>query len=193
MPDLEYDNFARQDSPEMESVHETPLFDLDAMTDDEIIVTHRAITQLANAGPRSSDGFDAQFISDSLGDRLSRQVVELGARAPERVKAILARCLRSDLESDGELIPPAAAGIVSSNYELARDSLISYLVRPEVTYAPEIARGFASDMMRDSMTPEQVADFNSRYLAAGGYVALQPSRTEEEQAKWIGQIRSIQP
>jgi hypothetical protein len=72
MPDIENGNFDEQKSPEMESVREAPLFDLDAMTDDEIIVTHRAITELADTGPRREDGFDAQSIGDRLSERLGR-------------------------------------------------------------------------------------------------------------------------
>src|SRR5882672_583845 len=146
--------------PELEKTPESRLFNVDAMSDEEIVTLSRGLLAMFNEGPGGEDFLDPSIIGDKLRDKLVSEVQDLGTRDPERVKNLAHKCARSQNEADQEFAAYVAPGIAHFDYDFARDVLVYLMLDPEdqrnsIGWGPirEVARDKIAELMRDQLTP----------------------------------------
>jgi hypothetical protein len=162
----------QQPRPETyETPERVPLFNVDDMSDAQIIVTNRALWMAADYGIQDGDSFDQMLTGDNLHIKLANDVRDLASRDPERVKNLITVCAYSGIEHDQELAAKSVRGLVGYDYGFTTDILLSMLTEPDgyrkFNDLAETARDEVRLMMRDNMTPEQIDAFNARYLRYG--------------------------
>jgi hypothetical protein len=151
--------------PETSHTPEISLFNVDAMSDEQIIVLSRGLTGVLDSeevggGRRHGDtaaGMLAQLDTDLSG---------LASRDPERIRGLIEQCVQSDMVADHELALGMAPSLVGYDYTFARDTLISIRI-DGVGGAEEEAMMRIPRIMRDQLTPDQTADFNAHLQARG--------------------------
>ena len=163
--------------PRPEIIHEPEarLFNVDAMSDDQIIVLARGLTGVLDSeevggGRRHGDtavGMLTQLETDLSG---------LASRDPERVRGLVEQCMQSDMGADHELALGVAPSLAGYDYEFTRDTMISLLI-DGLGGADEEAILAIPRFMRDQLTPDQVADFNA-HLQARDHDPMHPAQPE---------------
>jgi hypothetical protein len=175
-------------SPEREQTPKPRLFNVDEMSDVQIIVTNRAIGFGAYWNPDEieADGFEAMTVADELHDYLAEAVRGLATRDPERVKQLAQRCLNSKNQDDLMFAAKFIEGLIEYDYAFTRDSLIWLLVSDEPNYADHDGWVDAKDALErlanERLTPEQIDDFSRAMTAQapwGSYSLLQPAAPED--------------
>lgn len=163
--------------PERELTPEGQFFNVDAMSDDQIVAMHRGLTAIFESDdPLSSQG-------DSLLDRLAADVRESASRDPERVKSLVHRCALSHNEFDRELAVDVAPALADFDYGFTRDVLVFLRVDND----RKESRGLASEaamvtipkLMRDHLSAEQIEDFNARLAFYGDWLTATPDAPDE--------------
>jgi len=181
--------------PETSHTPEVRLFNVDAMSDEQIIVTYRGYWTVANhLGNEDTDDFDQMDIGDGLNEQVAAEVRDLASRDPERVKQLVTRTTASQEDSDQDLAANAAPALLNYDYAFTRDTLISITMGEAYErcvsrgisssdsgsgYASETALGLMRELMRDRLTPEQIADFQAHAAAFDPGWPLEPARPEE--------------
>jgi len=161
--------------PETNHIPEVPFFNVDAMNDEQIIVLSRGLTGVLDfeevgGGQRHSD------TAVGMLTKLETDLSGLASRDPERVRGLVERCMQSDMRADHELVLGVAPTLAGNDYSFTRDTMISLLI-----YGSELASEGAitaiSRLMRDHLTPDQIADFNA-HLRARDHDPMTPARSE---------------
>jgi hypothetical protein len=161
-------------------------FNVDAMSDEEIIVLHRGLWAVAERGNEDTDAFDQMQVGDGLHEQVAAEVCDLASRDPERVKQLVARTMSSQEDHDQVLAAKAVPGLLSYDYVFTRDTLMSLSSAGELgqrnrehtdgmVFAPETAEDEIGRFIRDDrLTPEQVADFQAHATEIDSHWQLGP-------------------
>lgn len=147
------------------------------MSDEQIIVLYRGIGAVAIAWPQDRaaainqedlDIPDPTQPADRLWSNLTADVRDLAKRAPERVRSVVQRCLASPKAIDREFAAYIIPGLINHDYAFTRDTLLDlaygYGEAPDYPHyadLPASAGDAIRFLMRDGLTPEQVADFQA--------------------------------
>jgi hypothetical protein len=172
----------RESLPESGRQPEMPLFNLDVMSDEQIIVLYRGASGMADLGPQDNDQFDQVSIGSYLCDKLAAEVADLAARDPERVKELAGQLFASDKEADRELAAHAAASIARYNLVFSISTLISLMLKQECVgdFGWETAHDKISILMRDHMTPDQVESLRAHLAGLGSdFKHIEPALPDE--------------
>ncbi|WP_280351492.1 hypothetical protein [Nocardia abscessus] len=143
------------------------------MSDEQIIVMYRGI-RLATERGQKDDGLNLMSTGDGLFARFAREVGELGASNPERLKTMVRWLTEGrpigkagDPDPDREFAARIVPGLIDYDYEFTRETLVSLTVDEDGTYCdsveswvPDTAEIEIRRLMRDHLTAEQIADFN---------------------------------
>jgi hypothetical protein len=163
--------------PETSYVPETPLFNVDAMSDEQIIVLYRGLISIYESEEVMVEHSEHEGVADGILTRLEADLSDLTSRDPERVKNLVANCVESVNESDHELALNVVTSLVDYDYSFTRDALLSLSMG-----SGHVSEG--ADMrviprlMRDRLTEDQIADFNARLRAAGNE-PIDPAQPED--------------
>lgn len=150
---------------------EARAFNVGAMSDEEITIIFRALDHLGDK-PFGPDGPDHEIsISDSLWEKLADDVRDLAARDPERVKGMVQGWATSEHAVDREFAASTTRSLIRYDYAFTRDTLVNLFVSEERLIGGisllEAAMWSIENLMRDELTPEQIADFNASITAQG--------------------------
>jgi hypothetical protein len=174
--------------PERERNPEATLFNVDAMTDEQITVLRRGLNELSEAisqAENSNERNDEIGVSDNLWERLADEVGGLVERDPERVRGMVQRLALSRYTDDRAFAGHVAPHLLDHDYEFTRDVLV-FLANGE-TMPNDLITSAGSEeydmdaiqriavLMRDRLTPEQSADFNSRITSEGVDGTIRPA------------------
>lgn len=141
---------------------EVRLFNVDALSDDEIVVLFRGISAAANEGYDEAElPFDQMHTGDGLLDRLARDMRDLASRDPERVKGLVDRCARSGVVADEDLAASTVSALLPYNYEFTRDTLAFLHANAADGTVGESVFLEIHRLIDNELTPEQVADFDA--------------------------------
>jgi hypothetical protein len=148
--------------PERENAPYQRLFNVDAMSDEQVLTLFSGIQGASRGDPAET--------ADPLFYQLALSVRDLASRDPERVKFLLHRCEQSDDDVEHQVVGYAAQALIDYDYRFTRDVLVSAFVgdaqnRSHSEVAQEASRSAIKILMRDHLTPEQAADFNARIAA----------------------------
>ena len=148
--------------PERERQPESGLFNVDSMTDEQIKLMGRSIDATARSLREAEGGSDDAY--DRMWEALAADVRNLAERDPERVKNLIDEAARGSDPADRELAAATAPGLLDYDYGFTREALV-YLFADEdrmAEAASETARSEMRKLAEGRLTPEQVADYNSR-------------------------------
>lgn len=157
-------------SPEREVLPAERLFNLEAMSDEQILVAYRGFGMIAHEGNDEADPFDQMQVGDSLSDQFVAEVRDLAVRDPERVRRIVGRSVMSSNDIDHELGAHAASHLIEYDYKFARDVLIHLCVTGDdthIAFPRDVARHEIYDLVRNRLTPDQADDFRTRMASHG--------------------------
>jgi hypothetical protein len=170
--------------PERYRTPEGGLFNVAAMTDEEVFEVNAALRE-------HFDYLDENYFDPAVGaerhqeghnltDRFTADIRGLAAFNPERVRGIVAKCMQSGIGSAHLMAVETAGSLIGFDYAFARDTLIDLYdgTHPTGGYfddrASEEALFTISRLMRDNLTPQQIDDFNALIVSRGG-VPLEPA------------------
>lgn len=172
--------------PEHYRPPEAELFNVGAMSDDQIVAVYRGLitafdTQDSQGLDKRQQGgevHDVHNVTAGLLDQLEASVSALTTADPERVKGLVSDCLQSEIEADHELALGVVSSLVHYDYAFTRDSLI--FMQSQRHIASQITEGaflMVPRLMRDHLSSDQIADFNAT-LEGHGLPSRQPARPE---------------
>ena len=161
--------------PETEHTPELRFFNVDAMSNDEIVTLSRGLTGALDSADVGG-GEQYRNIAGEMLIQLDADIRDLASRDPERVRNLVEQCMQSDKGADHELALGITPSLASYDYAFIRDVMISLLV-DGLGGANEEALIAIPRMMRDRLTPDQVADFNA-HLQARDQEPMTPARPE---------------
>lgn len=168
--------------PERENPPYERLFNVDAMSDDQILTLFQGLY----TGHGEASDMDPSETADPLFYQLALSVRDLAARDPERVKGLMHRCEQSSDDIEHQVVGYTAQALIDYDYEFSRDALISVYVgdaqqRSHSETAQNAAGNQMKILMRDHLGPEQLADFNARIAAYEPYewAQLTPAAPDE--------------
>jgi hypothetical protein len=172
----------RTPRPERENPPFERLFNVDLMSDDQVLTLFHGIYE----GWAKSDGLISET-ADPLFYQLALSVRDLASRDPERAKNLVQRCEQSNEDIDHRIVGYTAQALIDYDYAFTRDALISVYVgdaqqRSGSENAQDVAGHQMGILMRDRLTPEQAADFNARiaaYEPDDEWLQLEPSPPNE--------------
>ena len=154
-------------TPEQERPLIPGMFNVEAMSDEHIAITYRALFDAWGATGTSevdADEFDAFRV---VPESLALDVRNLAVRDPMRVRSLVQKLIATPNAADRNLAAETVESLLDFDYAYTRDALI-YLDAhgsdglDDNSWVTESAR-FRLWELRDSrLTPEQVADFNVR-------------------------------
>lgn len=154
---------------EQDRLRETQVFKVETLSDHQILLLYRGLSTVGipdDAADKALDGLYRQLIADVQG---------LGSRDPGRLKNLVDHCEQSYNGYDQELGAEVAPGLMEYDYEFVRDTLVSLAA----SEAMDATRFVISDLMRDRLTPDQIADFNTRLAVHGDEYRCDPSLPEQ--------------
>jgi hypothetical protein len=108
--------------PEREWQPRTGLFNVDAMSEDEIVILYRSLALLVEQVQDESG--DEDTVGNEMWEVLAADVRGLVARDPERVKNLVHRCTMSHKAVDREFAAYTAASLIDYDYSFTRDALV---------------------------------------------------------------------
>lgn len=144
------------------------------MSDDQIVMLYRGLTGVLDFGELG--GLRHHEVVGGMLDQLRAGLGGLTSRDPERMRNLVEQCRQSEHTADQELASDVVPTLVHYDYAFTRDTLIS-LWFDGAEFASEGAYLKIPDLMRDELTPDQIADFNM-YIQARGWDPVEPSRPE---------------
>jgi hypothetical protein len=147
--------------PERENQPYQQLFNVDAMSDAQILILFAGIH-----GGHETYG-DPSDVADPLFYQLALSVRDLASRDPGRVKFLLHRCEQGGDEIEHQVAGYTAQALINYDYGFTRNALISVYVgdaqhRSSSEVARNASRSAIEILMRDHLTAERQADFNAR-------------------------------
>lgn len=153
-------------------------FNLNAMSDDQIIVLHRGLWSLSNLssvlGEGENDAFDQPSIGDQLGEVFFiKDANNLALHDPGRVKNLLEGCASSDVAADHALVARVVGSLVDYDYAFTTQTLLTLLTDPETGRrswddVADTVQDAVRFLMRDHMTPDQIVAFNQELVLRHG-------------------------
>ena len=135
------------------------LFNVDAMSDEQIVLMSRSFDAMARS-LRDEPGND-DCVYDNMFEGLAADVRGLAARNPERVKGLVRATIRSNCPSDQELASYVVPGLIDHDYYFTREALIYLYCDTGDSQASEAAYAAICKLAKERLTPEQRADFNA--------------------------------
>jgi hypothetical protein len=165
--------------PERENTPAAQLFNVDAMSDEQIIAVFRGLEGLEFPTREVAD------IVDGLFKQMAADMHDLVSRDPERVRNLVHRCEQSNDDASQLFSAYVAPVLVYYDYEFTRDTLISLSPIGEAArrnpggIAGDIAQWETEDLMRDHLTPEQIADFQAHAALIDSGWPLEPSLPDQ--------------
>ncbi len=163
--------------PEAYQTPESSIFNVEAMSDEQIILLHRGLTSAFDSEEVAS-GIRDKDIAEGMVSQLRSDFGNLASRDPERVKRLVEWCMHSDKGYDHEFAETIAPSLVAHDYPFVRDTLISLSI-DGLEMASEGTFLTIPRLMRDHLTPEQVADFNA-HLEVRGADPMSPARPDQD-------------
>ncbi|MEU3198799.1 hypothetical protein [Streptomyces sp. NPDC006996] len=176
--------------PEIEKTPESRLFDVDAMSNEQITVLWRSLAgtayQLCEAQSQDQSASEALDVCDGLWQSLVREMHSFALCNPEQAKDLIERSFRSLESLDREFAARVAPSLIDFDYKFTRDVMVYLNVSSNHlgglaggTWS-EIAWDCTSVLMRDRLTPEQINDFNAHLTAHGEEHELDPATPDME-------------
>ena len=171
--------------PETSHTPETRLFNVDAMSDDQIVVLNRGMWAVADE--IIGDKLFTQEVDFFVHERVGDEVRGLAASDPARVKRLVERLTLSDVGVDHKLAAQVVPELIDFDYAFTRDTLISIYIgntyeQMRVKHDPHDASETADDqisyLMRDHLTPDQIADFQRHAAFYDPDMPLEPARPD---------------
>lgn len=153
-------------------------FNVDVMSDDQVVVLHRALFEATIDFESPNAEFSPGDIVETMHWTLLGEARNMAEYDPDRVRRIAEWCGQSDESADWLLGAQAACGLVHMDYPYTRDTLVMYAT--DSKYHNSYLRQYAmydivSELMRDHMTPEQIEDFNTHAAASGERQPFSPA------------------
>ena len=112
--------------PERENTAEAKLFNVDAMSDDQIVALYRAFEQKCGEMYPGLDGrINEGNMAQDLLNRLVAEAAGLASRDWERVENLVTAAMHSTDEMTGCLAAEVAGALAPTHYSFARDVLIT--------------------------------------------------------------------
>ena len=141
-------------SPEQSAHAQYELFNLDAMTNEQIATVGRAF---ASELDRHGDVGDYQRseLANEMAMLMDKDVEKLATSDPGRMRELIVMLEASEDPYDAELIGVWVARIGSVDYEFARDTLLRLYKMDSDSCAMGIG------VLKDRITPEQKADLDA--------------------------------
>ena len=142
--------------PERDTTPEYELFNLDAMTDEQVILTGRAYL---GESDRLSECGDAESVSvaEDMADRLGTDLGRLALRNPERARGVITRLATAEVGDehrvDRELAALWVPQLIAIDYEFTKRILLAL----QETDVMDMAILVVQDLIGRS-TPDQAAD-----------------------------------
>ena len=136
----------------------------------------RGLTSALDSAEVAS-GQQHRDIADGMLTQLDADLSGPAARDPERVRDLVDQCIQSDKGPDHELALGIGPSLVNYDYAFARDTLVSLYI-DGLGGSDEGAMMAIPRLMRDHLTPDQVADFNA-HLEARGWEPMTPDRSAD--------------
>lgn len=168
--------------PEIGSVPEAQLFNVDALDNYQITMLYRALDAMAPASMPEGEEAERQYaVCDSLWEKLAAEVRDLASRDPARVRELVSCSVQGD-QADREFAAVTAGCLIDYDYGFTRDVLVMlYTDRNEWTSESSFlwAGGTVARLMRDKLSPDQIADFNAQLVSYGGH-ELTPAASGDE-------------
>ncbi|MGV9679324.1 hypothetical protein ACWDSJ_28935 [Nocardia sp. NPDC003482] len=177
--------------PAREEVEQTPevrLFNVDAMSGEQVIVLSRALWE--HDGPLGED----TGTSDEMVEAFWGELRGMVKRRPEHLRNIVWQCVESQNPVDWLLAGEVANGLVHYDWPFCRDVLVKVMNKYSSSlngkaamaaeHAEESAFQRASELMRDELTPEQSAELVNAYEEAGSGpygIPLEPAHPERKE------------
>lgn len=155
---------------EREGNRNIALFNVDVMTDDDIVVLYRGISTIADHHPHTTDQFDPTTTGDDMCDRLASEIRALAARDPERVKQLVHRAAFSVDSYDRSLAANSVVGLVQYDWEFTRDVIVHLAVdhdNPRIVGEGlhyESISDAINSLRNEVLDPEQLDDLNARLV-----------------------------
>jgi hypothetical protein len=174
--------------PETYRTPETSIFNVEAMSNEQIVVLYRGLATIFDAtldsdvmpnsstGSRDQQGYDVYNAAGGMMDQLRADLRGLTPRDPERVKELVGKCAQSENEDDHDLAVEVVPSLLHHDYAFTRDTLISLL---DSNLAGDSVILIIPRMMRDQLNQYQIEDFNA-HLQARGEEPMSPARSDEE-------------
>jgi len=156
--------------PDQPSNHETaeqrppPAFRFDLMTDDQICILSRLVTEACDSfSTGSGDMTDSELSELEQVEELLQDSLEgFGCDHPERAIPLFKSLLTSTVDAVLDTGSKIAKGIATHNLELAVDGLLAAEARHlELGQGPELEMAILSDIRRD-LSPEQRTWFDAK-------------------------------
>ncbi|MFI2116337.1 hypothetical protein ACH489_17865 [Streptomyces rubiginosohelvolus] len=146
------------------------LFDVEKMSDDQIVMMVRSLG--AMAATLRDEAAENDAVCDSLFDGLAADVRNLACRNPERVKRFLGELARSENRYDRELAVTTAGSLIDYDYLFTREVMLhihidslKHQIHGDSVF--DVSIEALASLVRNRLTPEQTADFNARLSFEG--------------------------
>ena len=154
--------------PEADKTTEAPLFNVDALDNEQIRVLYQALDAMAPVEEDMSLADETtrreREVGDALWEKLGVEVRDLASRDPERVKELVSHSAQGD-KTDREFAAVTANSLIDHDYSFTRDTLVALYV-DESEWSSESSRmwagGAIARLMRDKLTADQIVDFNAQ-------------------------------
>jgi hypothetical protein len=158
--------------PERYRRPEGGVFNLFAMTGDQVVALGRALFALAYAKvEQNGEGTPMKDAGDYMWHALAVDIGRTAAQHSEHGRKLLLTLTTSDHDHDLKLAANALPTVAESDYELARDTLlaldrhVSELPDSEADVPVSLAVFLAVDYMCEELPSEQSTELRSRYEA----------------------------
>lgn len=166
---------------ETERTPEVRLFNVDAMSGEQVIVLHRALALAGDTSGPEGDIVNHSTVGDEMIAALHKEVMQL---PPERLWVVVKQCNLSKEAADWMLAAYAARRLAPQDQELAIETLFSIAtIQHPDEMIDELARDAAHDslelLMRDQLTAEQNETLIRRYEEANGIGYLTPADADD--------------
>lgn len=154
-------------NPEQKGASEgNVLFNVDVMSDRQIYTVY---TRLISIKSRLFEHPDDEPFVDSLSDQLRSAVFDLANRNPDRVRNLVRTYTDDPTDGHHEFAAEMVPALLDHDYEFTRDTLISIAIgdawarSQDGGIGHDTARDEIRYLMRDRLTPAQVADWQEQY------------------------------
>ena len=157
-------------TPERESQVERNPFNIETMTNEEIIGLGRTLAAAADKLSSEDEPPEAGQL-EAIWESLQRAVRKLPSRDIERARRLLSEQMASGNPHDIEAAAEWVEGFLQYDYELARDTLIRIYTDGSLA-GHEIAFEIIAQRLNGverQLTPEQRADFEAKLAASRDY------------------------
>jgi hypothetical protein len=162
------------EQPEREYQPRTGLFNVAAMSDDEILLMGRAFEERGILLRRADENDSAADALFSLDDSLTADVDALASSNPERLKELVHRTALSQNAYERCFAADHVASLFSSDWAFARDVIVHLHIADRPSEEVDFGRDYPDSLneAQCKMTPEQVSDYNAHISLHDPYLTI---------------------